>query len=147
MSLYLTNNSNATDSFKLNLTNITGMTLDTFNLTMNITQGNYTWNVFSCDTLNNCGFAPNNRTIEIRPFAPVSVTCDCPSINTNWIIDDGSICTLDADCYIGTGILRVIWGLLNIPNGFTFNGAGCFADPPLGGIFTETGGTRLCGQT
>ena len=70
ISLYLTNSTN--QSFSLNATNTSSMALNTFNVSYNMSNGNYTWNCYSCDNSanKNCGFATANRSILINYSAP-----------------------------------------------------------------------------
>ncbi len=89
ISLFLTDFTNASDSFKFNATNSTY----TLEVSHNLTIGNFTWNCESCDALDNCGFASINRTVEMRPL---SVADTCTSGLTDGIFDCAD------DCNIGT---------------------------------------------
>lgn len=71
-------------------------------------------------------------------------TCDCPSINTNWMINDGSICVPTSNCDIGTGIIRINKGGLRVNNGIKVDAAGCFKnDSQI--LFVADGGGLNCG--
>jgi hypothetical protein len=74
------------------------MGANSFNVSHNLTIGNYTWNCYSCDTVSpsNCGFASNNRTVEMRPLSE-AVTCTCPS-SSRWGIDLSDNCEITEDC-------------------------------------------------
>lgn len=65
--------------------------------------------------------APDNQNINLilSDVVPPSV-CDCPDVDTNWIITEH--CQITTDCNIGTGILNITTGgWINVSNSAIIN--------------------------
>lgn len=86
-----------------------------------------------------------SSSLSILVTSVTGDTCSCPTVNNNFNINDGSICTLTTTCNIGTGILRINNGQLRILTGGKMIASGCFVNDPLGGIFTLDGAGLFCG--
>ncbi len=137
ISLFLTDFTNASDSFKFNVTNSTY----TLEVSYNLTIGNYTWNCESCDALDNCGFSSSNRTVEMRSLGAAD-SCSCPG-SGNFEIINGDECEITTVCDIGTNKFRTLDGRMNIRSGGAIRAGGCFIKDGES-LYVEDGGGFYC---
>jgi len=70
-------------------------------------------------------------------------TCDCPSVNTDWRIADGSQCLLTTVCNIGTGGLFIHSGRLHITASGSLNANSCYVADSQS-LYTDDGGGLIC---
>jgi|TARA_Y100000034_G_scaffold114936_1_gene151546 hypothetical protein len=77
---------------------------------------------------------------RIEVFVEPAGTCDCPSVDTDWEISDGSICTLSSACDIGTGKIHVNNGALYVDSGAELYCAGVAVDTTTGNFSVNTFG-------
>lgn len=81
-----------------NVTNITGVAGDVLN-----------FSCYATDSINQVHLNSTLFTVQ----AVVTDDCTCPS-SGDWVIDDGSICTLTNECNLGTNILNIENGEIHI---------------------------------
>lgn len=84
--------------------------------------------------------------LNITYEAGASSQCDCPTINTNWIIDDGSQCLITSDCNIGTGRIYLTNGAFRVNDGTKVQATSCHTAPNMK-IYTAPTGRLICGGT
>jgi len=74
---------------------------------------------------------------------PAGATCDCPSVNTDWRIADGSQCLLTTVCNIGTGNLFIHDGRLHITSTGSLNANACYVADD-NSLYADDGGGLIC---
>jgi len=126
-------------NWTLNQTELSVSTGTNFTFITNLSNGTYLVNATNTDASNNVGETPffiftiaNNTGVEL----PAN-DCTCPSPIADWVIDDGSICTLNSICNIYPNNLFIYNGELHIEEGGYLTASICYPSPNLGKLIIK----------